>query len=212
MLSDSSEQPIEASDAGTATSTGQSLGVVPRSEFKGQLFLGGLTALGARHGAGALRRVLDGCEGPVGDALRSSKLQSSGWYPAAWVSELYRAVHRVVDGGLSVERELGREAVLADRRGIFRPVLHFASPERILPIAPLVYGLYVRGPKQAVLERGPGVARVRWSGCRGFDASIRELHVGATLGLIDIAGGEGVEVEQIPGRPDDELELRATWR
>jgi hypothetical protein len=206
------EQLVEPSNASATSTAGASLGVVPRSEFKGQLFHGNLAALGARNGAAAVRSVIEACEGPVGEVLRRGTLQSSGWYPAGWVSELFRSMYAVTGCGPELGRELGREAVLADRRGIFRPVLHFASPERSLPIAPLVYGLYVRGPKQALLERGRGVVRVRWTGCRGFDASIRELHVGATLGLIDVAGGIDAKVEQVPGRPDDELELHATWR
>lgn len=206
------EQLGESSDDAPVRVVGAALGVVPRSEFKGQLFLSNLTALGARAGSGAVRRAIDGCEGPVGEALRRGALHSASWYPAAWVREFLRSITAVLGGGPELARELGREAVISDRRGIFRPVLQFASPERILPIAPLVYGLFVRGPKQALLERGVGRMRSRWTGCRGFDERIRELHVGATLGLIDIAGGVGGEVEQVAGRPDDELELYATWR
>jgi hypothetical protein len=206
------EQLAERSEAGTTNSVGASLEVVPRSEFKGQIFHGNLAALGARHGAGAVRRAIEACDGPVGEALRQGSLRPSGWYPAAWVSELVRAVCEVSGSGPEFARELGRDAVLSDRRGIFRPVLSFASPERILPIAPLVYGLYARGPKQALITRGSGEVRVRWTGCRGFDLHIRALHVGATLGLIDVAGGLDAEVREVPGRPDDELELHATWR
>lgn len=206
------EQLAARSEAGATSTVGASLEVVPRSEFKGQLFHSNLAALGAHHGAGAVRQAIEACGGAVGEALRRGTLHSSSWYPAGWVSELLRSICEVSGRGPELAAQLGREAMLSDRRGIFRPVLSFASPERILPIAPLVYGLYVRGPKQALIARGSGEVRVRWTGCRGFDLNIRALHVGATLGLIDIAGGLDAEVRQVPGRPDDELELHATWR
>lgn len=150
------DQLVDSSEATPIRVAGAALGVVPRSEFKGQLFLSNLTALGARAGSGAVRRAIEGCEGPVGESLRRGALHSSGWYPAAWVREFLRSVCVVLGGGPELARGLGRDAVVSDQRGIFRPVLQFASPERILPIAPLVYGLYVRGPKQALLDRGVG--------------------------------------------------------
>jgi hypothetical protein len=181
---------------------------------KGTCWRSLFSALSELHGPDSVDRVAAELPPDLAARIRSKDLLTSQWYPLGWFSTTYATARRVLGGGPSFARDVGRVSTIHDLQGVYKVFLLFVSPQYFLSKAPLMFSSYYSVGRMMVVDPERGSVRARWEGCVGFDRNLWEDLLGVADGALTAAGAKGVGVELISGGRDGDTgcEMRATWR
>src|SRR5579872_40853 len=141
---------------------------------KGLAFRSTIEALRSLRGDASVAATFDELAGPFGELVRFGGLSASAWYPLAAYRDLMAAIRRATHSGPELLRAIGRQASLADFRGVYRFVAFVLSPQRLITKAPRAWSLYFDSGRLEVSEAREGMASARYLGCDGFDRNIWE--------------------------------------
>jgi len=174
------------------------------ARFRGQAFRSLLGAIGATCDSAALDEVLALLPTEAGSLLRRSEIVGTAWYPVEWLAALHAAAQAVTGRGPELARELGRDAMRMDARGIYQFVLRFVSPESLIRHAQLLVGLYVEGPRLTVGRVVPGEGHVtfRFDNALGYDSNVWLGVLGSCEALIELAGAYAPRARCVDGGGD----------
>jgi hypothetical protein len=122
----------------------------------------------------------------VASALRLGEVVPSGWYPVVWYRELFGAVVRAcpTEPELDLAWQLGREASIAQFRGIHRLLLRVISSELLVSQAPKIFRMYFEGGEVAMAGVDTGIGVIELSGWHGFDRVIWTAIMGGLEGFL----------------------------
>jgi hypothetical protein len=147
-------------------------------------------------------------------AVRTDAFYSTSWYPLTEYYALQLSAQRATGRGPELARELGRDAILDDFRGIYKVLLSVLSPEFLFKRSPMVFSRYYDTGKLEITRAEHGVADARFTGCTGFNQTLWEDTLGGCLGLLEACGARNVEMTIHEGGEDgdDHLYGTATWK
>lgn len=175
----------------------------PEARIRGQAIHSALSAFSTLHGADAMKQVVASLPEPIGPTLRDAELKTAGWYPLPWLRIVHRVAREVSGEDVTLSRKLGFAATQADARGIYNPLLSFVDPSQLFRHAERVLELYVEGPAVTVHFADRGHAEATFEAMNGADESIWMNILGATEGLISLAGGIDATAAVIGGGGDE---------
>jgi hypothetical protein len=135
-----------------------------------------------------------------------------GWYALSDYAALHAASERVIGGGPTFARQLGRTSTEIDTRGLIRYVLAIASPDLLMRHAQLVFSSYVRGCAVRPEKLGPGHYRLHWEGMTGVSALVNAELEGGTAYLVERTGGRDVLLEPAPTHEAGSHAFDVRWR
>jgi hypothetical protein len=118
------------------------------------------------------RAVLTAIPGPGGEALRSGQVVPVGWYPVSWYAALHVGLESVTHGGEAMVRKLAHHSIERDFTGLHRLLVRMISPHTAAKNAHRLLQHYWRGGTIAVIADLQDRAVVRYTGWRGFNATI----------------------------------------
>jgi hypothetical protein len=188
-----------------------SVPTVPRA--KGLAFRTFLNTLEAIRGKETYNAALTAMPREMVEALRYGKLIASGWYPLDWYNAMLKAIVSTSNEGDRVIREIGREAIRADLKGIYKLVFKVLSPETLYSVSSRIFSSYFDTGKAEPLEIRKGYVRIRWTGCTGFDRQTWIVVFSAGEMLLEFAGASNVRLHVISGAGpnDDHAEVHYRW-
>jgi hypothetical protein len=185
-------------------------------EIKGQSFLSVLAAIEDVRGVEVRERVFREVSGGLREALHTSSLLSSGWYPVAWYREIHATLQRVTSEGDAISTEVGRIGLKRDVNTLYRAVFRLLSPTTLLNQSDRIVKMFVRGPavSYVTLESRSGWVRSRWDGFAGFDRAIWRDFVGTGVGALEVCGAKDVQSRCVEGGGDGDewMVVEATYR
>lgn len=192
---------------------GVSEGPSVEPQVKGIAFRSTLDGLRSLRGPAAVAATLDRLGGPFAESLRFGGVGLSAWYPLALYRALLTAARGATHSGPELLRAVGREASLADFRGVYRIIAFVLSPQRLIAQAPRAWALYFDAGTLEIVEAREGMARARYTKCAGFDRNVWERAIGGSLGLLEVCGAQHVRLRVVSGGGDgdDSLDLEARW-
>ncbi|MDB4942190.1 MAG: hypothetical protein JWP97_1724 [Labilithrix sp.] len=87
------------------------------------------------------------------------------------------------------------------------------SPESLLKNSARVYRLYDSMGVAEILEARPGMTRVRYHSCVGYDANVFESSMGGAIGILEACGAQAVRALVVAGGTDDgdEIVFELRW-
>ena len=179
---------------------------------KGVNFQGLMRSLGELYGPDAVSECAKLLPAELGDALRYGQLVMIGWYPVKWYAELHSSIDRTLGGGPEVARRLARHAALRDFTTLYRLIVSLLSPETVAAHAHRLMGLYFRGGTAERLEVRPGLARVRFSGWKGFTGLIWEDVMGGTEAVLIACKAQNPRSRALGSlETAEQVELEVRW-
>lgn len=183
------------------------------TRFKGTNFVGTLAAFEREQGEEARAELVAGLGGELGDALRTGALVTSGWYPASWYAELWRAIEGRIGGGTETARRLSSEAVKHDLKTLFRVMKLVLSPKRALTQSVRMARRYVEGGELELLEVRDDLMHYRLTGYHGYTALMWWDFIGGVEGTLESIGAREVESERVSGGGDGDtgIEFIVRW-
>jgi len=136
-----------------------------------------------------------------------------GWYPMSGNGGVHEAAKRACSGAAGLARQLGKEQMRAEMRGIYKFVLSFFKPSTLMQHSGRVWALYCQGGKLTVTEAGPTFARFVYEDCHGSDANVWDDVIGSSEMLLELAGARDVRsvVKNGGGDGDPTMELELRW-
>jgi hypothetical protein len=152
--------------------------------------------------------------GDVGRAYRDGLLLAASWYAISWYRDAFRAFRAATGEGLELPRSIGKRAVMHDMRGVHKQLLaKIVSPQMLLEIGQRVFHTYYDTGRLEVLESRKGYARVRLTGCLGWDANMWSELCGSCEGQLEIAGARHIRMRVLSGGgdADTDAEFEARW-
>lgn len=150
----------------------------------------------------------------LGNAYRYGSIMAASWYPIAWYRDAFGAFRGIHGAGLELARDIGRLAARHDMRGVHKQLLaRLISPQALLAMSQRVFNTYYDTGTIETIESRRGYARVRCSGCTGWDENMWSELVGSCESLLEIAGGRHVRSHVLlgGGNGNDEMILEARW-
>ncbi len=150
----------------------------------------------------------------VGRAYRDGLILAATWYPTSWYRDAFRAFRAATGEGLDLPRAIGKRAVFHDMRGVHKQLLaKIVSPQMLLEMGQRVFHTYYDTGQLEVLESRKGYARVRLTGCIGWDANMWSELCGSCEGQLEIAGAQHVRLRVLSGGGDTDAdaEFEARW-
>lgn len=124
------------------------------------------------------------------EALRHGAITGGGWYPVAWLRQVYAVLMDATGRGPELAREIGYRGIYRDlSTGPFRVIGKLTSPEALFKRAPWVFSRYFEHGCMRVEVRGPGEVEVEFEACHGFDAVIWQDLIGGCEGALAAIGG-----------------------
>jgi hypothetical protein len=176
---------------------------------KGTTLLNVLAAIQKVEGevADDLVRKLDG---DLATALQTKSIISAGWYPVAWHRRLLGGV---VEHGGSIElSEVVRTSTRESMSSIHRLVVKMFSPETLLKQSSRIFSSFFEGTL-GVASDAPGVVRIEWKHCVGFDKTCWQAQVLTVDELVAMTGARvrGRQVLAGGGDADANMALELRW-
>jgi hypothetical protein len=177
---------------------------------KGTTLLNVLAAIHKVEGDRAsdlLRKV----DGELSTAIQTRSIIAAGWYPVAWHRRLLGEV--VGRGGMIELSEVVRTSTRDSMSSIHRALVKMLSPESLLRQSSRIFSSFFEGTL-AVRSETPGIVRIDWHRCVGFDRTCWQAQVLTVDELVTMTGsrvrGRAVLAGGGDGDADMALELRWT--
>jgi hypothetical protein len=150
----------------------------------------------------------------VGKAYRDGLILAATWYPTGWYRDAFRAFRAATGEGLELPRAIGKRAVVHDMRGVHKQLLaKMVSPQMLLEMGQRVFHTYYDTGRLDVLESRKGYAKVRLTGCVGWDANMWSELCGSCEAQLEIAGARHIRFRTVSGagETDTDSEFEARW-
>jgi hypothetical protein len=150
----------------------------------------------------------------LGSAYRYQLLMATSWYPIEWYRNAFSAYRRVTSVGPELARQIGRLAARHDMKGVHKQILaRLISPQALLGMSQRVFNTYYDTGLVQTEDSRRGYARIRCSGCRGWDENMWCELVGSCESLLEIAGARHVRSHVLQGGHDgnDEMTMESRW-
>jgi hypothetical protein len=150
----------------------------------------------------------------IGRVYRDGLVLAASWYPISWYRDAFRAFRAAAGEGLELPRSIGKRAVVHDFRGVHKQLLaKVVSPQMLLELGHRVFNTYYDTGRLEVIESRRGYAKVRLTGCLGWDANMWSELSGSCEGQLEIAGARHVRLRNLSGAGDTDVdaELEAHW-
>lgn len=177
---------------------GESLPSGSKASVKGLAFLSVMRALSKLRGDGSVKAALSRMNPEVADAFRYGSVVATGWYPVAWYLSMWRSIRESSGEGVAIARVLGREALRQDLTLVHKVALGLLSPKNVVSIGGRLSSQYYR-PTQVTFETAPGMTRVRYSRCFGWDENMwAEIAVGIEV-VLELAGAKHARIRMVAG-------------
>jgi hypothetical protein len=151
---------------------------------------------------------------PIAEAFRYGTVLPASWYPISWYREVFRAFRSVTGAGPELPRRIGKLAVQHDMKGVHkRFVAWLTTPQTLLGLSQRVFNTYYDTGRLEVVESRTGFARLRASGCVGWDLNMWSELAGSSESLLEAAGARHVRLRAVSGgeEGDDHYEIEAHW-
>ncbi len=148
------------------------------------------------------------------DAYRSGLILSASWYPISWYRDALRAFRAASSDGAELARNIGRLTVRHDMQSVYKQLfLKLVSPQLLLSFSGRLFNTYYDTGGMTIVESRKGYSRARLSGCLGFDGNMWTEIVGASSGMLEVAGAKEVRMHMRAGGHDgdDAMEMEAHW-
>jgi hypothetical protein len=145
-----------------------------------------------------------------GDGL----ILAATWYPIGWYRETFRAFRAATGEGADLPRMIGKAAVRHDMAGVHKRLLaKIASPQMLLEMGQRVFKTYYDTGQLDVVESRRGFARVKLTGCLGWDANMWLELSGSCEAQLEAAGARHVRIRTLSGagENDADAEFEARW-
>jgi hypothetical protein len=166
------------------------------------------------RGEPARQRANEHLPAELVDAFRYRTVLASIWYPIEQYKALFHAFRSVTGEGPELAREIGRLAARHDMAGVHKQILaKLISPQALLGTSQRVFSTYYDTGKFEVVEARSGFARMRATGCLGWDQNMWSELIGSCESLLEISGAKHVRIRPLAGGKDDNafLEVEAHW-
>lgn len=180
-------------------------------EIKGVAFHTFFQAITELRGAAAATLVRDALAPDLGERLRRGAISRVGYYPLSEYGELHAAAQRVLPGGESLARDIGRTATEIDTRGLLRFVLGLTSASFLMRHADKAWSSYVRGSRVAVQEVEPQRYIVDFEGLAGVSELVVIELEGAIERLVQRTGARQPEVRHQARSAGKSVRYLVSW-
>lgn len=166
------------------------------------------------RGPFAVEQTLAELPSEVRDPLTAGAVGDEDWIPVAWFCSAHAAAQRATGSSSDLARALGYEGTLRNFSGPHRPFVSFRRPEDLQHYVNELHGAFYDRGSLDVVALHDGSARVRWSGCVGFDRNIWLELLGSGEALLELCGADGVRSRFLTGGTDEdaEAECQLEWR
>jgi hypothetical protein len=161
------------------------------------------SVLTSLRGSQVAERMMSLVANEIREALRTSAITATGWYPVSWKRELHRA-GSLAAGEPHLARTMGHEMTRRDLNGIYRAFMRLVSPGTVLQAGARIFSTYLRPGKYQVAEVRDGFVRVEFSQCYGFDPNMWLDVLGGCEAVLEAAGAQAVRLRiESGGREGD---------
>ena len=144
-----------------------------------------MQAIEVVDGWGVRDEVVAGLSGDFREALTTSSLLSSGWYPVEWHRTLLGVV--VARGGVLGLREVIHAASRANVGAVHRLLVRAFTPDLLIKQASRVFSSLFEATFLVEIPQ-PRQARVQWRGCKGFDKTCWLAQIESMDALVTMSG------------------------
>jgi hypothetical protein len=150
----------------------------------------------------------------VARAYRDGLLLAASWYPIGWYRETFRAFRTATGESQELARAIGKRAVMHDMKSVHKQLFaKIVSPQTLLEMGQRVFKTYYDTGQLHVLESRKGFAKIRLTGCVGWDTNMWFEVSGACEAQLELAGAQHVRMRTLSGagEHDTAAELEARW-
>jgi hypothetical protein len=150
----------------------------------------------------------------VASAYSDGLLLAASWYPISWYRETFRAFRTATGESPELARTIGKRAVIHDMKGVHKQLLaKFLSPQMLLEMGQRVFKTYYDTGQLHVLESRKGFAKIRLTGCVGWDTNMWFEMSGSCEAQLELAGAHHVRMRTLSGggELDTAAEFEARW-
>ena len=148
------------------------------------------------------------------EAYRQGLILSASWYPISWYRDALRAFRAASSDGAELARNIGRLTVRHDMQSVYKQLfLKLVSPQLLLSFSGRLFNTYYDTGSMTIVESRKGYSLARLTGCVGFDGNMWTEILGASAGMLEVAGAKEVRMPtRSGGRDGDEaMEMDAHW-
>ncbi len=150
----------------------------------------------------------------LSEAYRSGLILSASWYPISWYRDAFRAFRVASSDGAEIARQIGKLTVQHDMRSVYKQLfLKLVSPQLLLSFSARLFSTYYDTGSLTILESRRGYSLARLTGCVGFDGNMWTEIIGASGGMLEVAGAKEVRMHTRAGGHDGEetMDMEAHW-
>jgi hypothetical protein len=169
--------------------------------MKGVAFRSVLESFTAMYTQEVTAECLKRCSAELQQAVNYQRIVAGGWYPMEWYRQLLKSFCAVT-GGETCLKDLGRNSVERDVRGVYRAVVKLLSPDTIMSVYARLFSHYFTHGRLVVEERAPLYLRVKLFDCIGFDKNVYTELIASSERLMELAGGKNVRMRLLKGGKD----------
>jgi len=189
---------------------------VGEPESKGSGFTSAITVLRRMLPVEQLERVLAPLSPETAELVRHPPLPVA-WIPMHHFPELVRSVRAHGFGGDEMKfEEWGRQAMLADLRGIYKMFIRFLSPQFVIERGAKLWAQYARNQGRAWGEvDGPSSCLVHYEGLPLAQVSPEfwAYQRGCLLGVMEATGMKQIAIETLDGGAHmTHARFRISWK
>lgn len=179
-------------------------------KVKGSVLWGVLNSLEKGAGWDCRSAILADLTGDLAEGVHTRSMIATGWYPIAWHRELLGLVVR--HGGATALRDTIRLSTRENVSTIHRILVRMFSPDTLLKQGARLFSSFFEA-KIVATEEKPGLSRVEWIGCRGFDKNCWQAQVQTTEELVAMTGAKLRRRTVLSGGTDldDTMVLELAW-
>ena len=182
-------------------------------QTKGNNFLGAVNFLKSEH-ASHWQAVLDAVQPSTRETIEGM-LIAGHWYPFEAYHDLTMSFCRQLPGKFSATaRQWGAYTLERDLSGgIYRAFLRAASPRLMVKALSKIWGLYQGTGAMEVLDSSSRQLRALVYGLHLPSPQIAHGTVGASVRIMELAGGRNVRFDIVDGATEDDhyCEFTLTW-
>ena len=148
------------------------------------------------------------------EAYRSGLILSASWYPISWYRDALRAFRAASSDGPELARNIGRLTVRHDMQSVYKQLfLKLVSPQLLLSFSGRLFNTYYDTGSMTIVESRKGYSLARLTGCVGCDGNMWTEILGASAGMLEVAGAKEVRMHTRSGGHDGDeaMEMEAHW-
>jgi hypothetical protein len=187
----------------------------PRREpqIKGTAIRGVLRSVERLCPPGTIGKMVALLPQPIAPAVEHRSFISAGWYPLAHCRAIFGAAMQATGRDIELVRELSREAIKDDFRGIYRLLTFVLSPEYLMRRSPGIFSRYYDTGSLTVPVARHGYCEAQYRGCVGFDRVLWADIIAGSASVIEVCGAKTLHFDIVRGGDDgdEELDLIGEW-